>query len=82
MSKFKSKLAGLRARLDRTVQQVAVGGFLVGCSAASFAADGDFDVADSLTKIAAGVAAGLLVSAAMTGAIIAMRASKLPRKGA
>jgi acetaldehyde dehydrogenase (acetylating) len=48
----------------------------------SFAADGDIDTTAALAAIAAGLAAGLLVSASMTGAKISVRASKLPRAGA
>jgi len=41
-----------------------------------------FDTSESLGYISAGVAAGLLIGAAMTGAYIAMKANKLPRRGA
>lgn len=82
--KFTRQLQELRARLDRKVAQVGTGVFLASASAVSLAQDtsGGFDTADSLLKIAAGLAAGLGISVAMTGAIIAMKASKLPRKGA
>lgn len=59
-------------------------GFLAvsGAAAAQTSGGTSFDVSDSLLAVAAGVAAGLLVSAAMTSARISMKASKLPRQGA
>jgi len=59
---------------------VAVGSFV--SAGSSFAADGGIDTTEALAGIAAGVAAALLVSAAMTGGRISVKASKLPRSGA
>lgn len=65
---------------NRFAQSVA----LLSVSGAAAAQTGGttFDTTAALAAIAAGVAAGLLVSAAMTGGEISMKASKLPRKGA
>lgn len=40
-----------------------------------------FDMTSVLAIIAEGQAAGILVSIALTAAILALRASKLPRRG-
>ena len=72
----------LRSKFDNTCRRVAVGSGLVAFGGSAFAAGADdIDVSSVLTKIGAGVAAGLLVSVAMTAAILGMKASKLPRRG-
>jgi len=70
-----------RGRFDDTCRRLSVGAGLLAFGGTAMAQD-TIDVSDSLLKIAAGLAAAILVSVAMTGAIIAVRASKLPRRGA
>ncbi|WP_266182163.1 hypothetical protein [Dyella humicola] len=79
--KLKAIAQVAREKFDNTCRRVAVGSGLVAFGGMAFAAGDEVDVTDVLAKIAAGVAAGLLVSVAMTGAILGMKASKLPRRG-
>jgi hypothetical protein len=84
---MKRSFAGFAARVksgyDNAGRRVAAVGFLVPVVGVANAAagDGTFDTTDLLVKIAAGLAAGIVVSIAFTGAYLSMRASKLPRKG-
>lgn len=71
----------LKALFDGSCRRVAVGAGLGLFGSSAFAVE-TFDVTDSTANIAAGLAAAILVSLAMTAAVIAVRASKLPRRGA
>lgn len=83
MEKIHALFSAGKASFDNRCRQVAVGGGLLGFGASAFAqaVPGEVDVSDVLLKIAAGFAAGMLVSIAFTGAYLGLRASKLARRG-
>lgn len=67
---------------DLRNNRIAQGVALMGSTGAAFAqASGgsSIDVSSALAAIAAGLAAGLLVSVAFTGAKLTIRSAKLPR---
>lgn len=78
--KIKQTARALRNTFDNTCRRVAVGTGLATFGGMAFA-DDTVDVSDTLLKISAGLAAALLVSAAMTAAVLGVKASKLPRRG-
>ena len=83
-TKLKNHLEALRNRYDNTCRRVSVGSGLMAFGGVAMAAagDGEVDISDVLLKIGAGLAAAIVVSVAMTGAILSIKASKLARKGA
>lgn len=83
MEKIHSLFVAGKANFDHRCRQLSVGGGLLGYGVSAFAqtAPAEVDVSDVLLKIAAGFAAGMLVSVAFTGAYLGIRASKLARKG-
>lgn len=79
-NEIKALAVRMRGAFDENCRRVAVGSGLMALSVSAMA-DDTVDVSDTLLKIAAGLAAALLVSAAMTAAVLGVKASKLPRRG-
>ena len=80
---MQTRLGLLKVGYDNAGRRVAACGFLLPVAGVAMAAEGDgtFDTGDILLRIAGGLAAGIAVSLAFTGAYLAIRASKLPRRG-
>jgi hypothetical protein len=78
-----NKLAVLRNQYDNTCRRVSVGSGLLAFGGMAMAQTDPnaVDVSDVLLKIAAGLAAALLVSVAFTGAYLGIKASKIARRG-
>ncbi|SKB73759.1 hypothetical protein [Luteibacter sp. 22Crub2.1] len=77
--RFGSKI---KSSVDAKTGQVFVAVASLASVAPSFAAGESIDTTEALAYIAAGLTAALVVSAAMTGARIGVKGSKLPRSGA
>lgn len=82
VARVKQGVSAVKASVGKNTARLGVAVMGVATVMPSFAADGDIDTTAAIVAIAAGLAAALLVSAAMTGAKISVKSSKLPRAGA
>lgn len=81
MKNLAQNLKAFTDKFDATARKVAAGSFLMAVGPMASAQDAfAIDTSDVLVKIGVGVAAALVVSVAMTGAVLGIKASKLPRR--
>lgn len=82
MHKVGSKLRALKVRANDKLLKIGVAAFALGGPVAAFAQDPTYDPASDVAAIGKYAAAGVAISIAVTAAVIGIRSSKLPRRGA
>lgn len=82
--RIQSQMKALRGKFDAGCAKVFVAtAVVVGPVGSAFAqsADGTYDPAPDVLKIAAAVVSAIAISAAFTAAYVGIKGSKLPRRG-